>query len=357
MNAPIETRPKNVRAEMTFMEHLEELRRTLVRMAVVTLLAMLICLSCTSTLLALLRRPVEHVWLEHERSHLPEGISAQDWVTAKELQGARMGLSAELRGNLQKRFSPAVLALADAVDFLRAASTLPQDQQVSFLLQTGDAESQRLARALHAAGADLHVGQNSNESRIMGAFQPGEAFLLSVQLAFFGGVILASPILLYLALRFILPGLLEHERRVLFLSLGWGVILFLFGCAFAYWAVLPRVLAFFYEYSWSLGIENDWRIGYYLSFTVKLILVFGLIFELPVVLYPLMRFGVLTRQRMRRMRPYMLVGSFAIALLLAPAPDPGTMLLMALPLYLLYELCLLMAPHEHAAHESGSVTE
>ena len=357
MNAPIETRQENGRAEMTFLEHLEELRRTLVRMAVVTLLAMVVCLSFTSTLLALLRRPVEHVWLEHERSHLPAGVSAQDWVAAKELQSARMGLSAELRENLQKRFSPTVLALADAVDFLRAASTLPHDQQASFLQQMGDAESQRLARALHAANADLHVGQSSNEPRMMGAFQPGEAFLLSVQLAFFGGVILASPVLLYLALRFILPGLLEQEKRVLFRSLGWGVVLFLFGCAFAYWAVLPRVLAFFYEYSWGLGIENDWRIVYYLSFAVKLILVFGLIFELPVVLYPLMRFGILTRQRMRRMRPYMLVGSFAIALLLAPAPDPGTMLLMALPLYLLYELCLLMAPHEHATDGFNSTAE
>ena len=357
MNAPIEIRPKNGRAEMTFLEHLEELRRMLVRMAVVTLLAMLVCLSFTSTLLALLRRPVEHVWLEHERSHLPVGVSAQDWVAAKELQCARMGLSAEWRENLQTRFSPAVLALADAVDVLRAASTLPQEQQDSFLQQTGNAETQRLTRALHAAGVDLHVGQSGNESRMMGAFQPGEAFLLSVQLAFFGGIILASPVLLYLALRFILPGLLEQEKRVLFRSLGWGVVLFLLGCAFAYWAVLPRVLAFFYEYSWSLGIENDWRIGYYLSFAVKLILVFGLIFELPVVLYPLMRFGILTRQRMRRMRPYMLVGSFAMALLLAPAPDPGTMLLMALPLYLLYELCLLMAPHGHVDHESSSAAE
>ena len=186
MNAPIETRQENGRAEMTFLEHLEELRRTLVRMAVVTLLAMVVCLSFTSTLLALLRRPVEHVWLEHERSHLPAGVSAQDWVAAKELQSARMGLSAELRENLQKRFSPTVLALADAVDFLRAASTLPHDQQASFLQQMGDAESQRLARALHAANADLHVGQSSNEPRMMGAFQPGEAFLLSVQLAFFG---------------------------------------------------------------------------------------------------------------------------------------------------------------------------
>lgn len=342
LKSMIEARQKDGHAEMSFLEHLEELRRTLVSMGAVALLAMLVCFGFTSSLLGLLRYPVEQIWLEHERQHLPPDVSAQDWVTAKELQAARVGLPPELRDDLERRFSSTVLSLADALDYLRAAATLPPEQQSDFL-QRSDAEPLRLSRALHAAGADLHVGQGSSEPRLMGAFQPGEAFLLSVQLAFFGGVILASPILLYLALRFILPGLLEHEKRVLFCSLGWGVFLFLSGCAFAYWAVLPRVLAFFYEYSWSLGIANDWRIGYYLSFAVKLILVFGLIFELPVVLYPLMRFGILTRQRMRFMRPYMLVGSFAAALLLAPAPDPGTMLLMALPLYLLYELCLLFA--------------
>ena len=181
--------------------------------------------------------------------------------------------------------------------------------------------------------------------------------MLSVQLAFFGGVILVSPLLLYFLLQFIMPGLLQHERRLLRRCLVWGVGLFLLGCSFAYFAVLPRVLGFFYDYSAQLGISNDWRISYYLSFSVKLILVFGLIFELPVVLWPLMKLGILTRSRMRRLRPYMLVGSFGAALLLAPAPDPGTMLLMALPLYLLYELCILLAPQDRVSDHSDSAKE
>ncbi len=353
MRSIIGMRRSNQTEEMSFLDHLEELRKTLIRMALVTLLAMAVCFAYTPTLLGMLRQPVEHVWLEHERQYLPDGVNAQNWVLAKELQFSRAGLPPKLRSTVESRLGSDVLLLTDALDILRAASLLPEHEQLSFLKETGDSPAARMALALHNSQADLHTGQGRHEARMMGAFQPGEAFMLSVQLAFFGGVVLASPVLLYLALGFIMPGLLEHERRVLLRSLWWGVLLFLLGCSFAYLAVLPRVLAFFYEYSWTLGIENDWRIGYYLSFAVKLILVFGVIFELPVLLYPLMRLGVLTRKRMRRLRPYVLVGSFAVALVLAPAPDPGTMLLMALPLYFLYELCLLFAKNDNSSSQSS----
>ncbi len=329
--------------EMSFLEHLEELRRTLIRMALVSLVSMLLCFAFTPTLLQVLLYPVQDVWLTHEREHLPASVQARDWLLAKELQQVRSGLSETLRRELETRMPARVRQLADALVLLRAVILLPEEERDAFLSRAASAEVAELARELRRTGADLHAGQGGFEPRIMGAFQPGEAFLLSVQLAFFGGVILASPVLLYLLLRFVMPGLLEHEKRVLLRCLWWGVLLFLSGCAFSYWAVLPRVLAFFHEYSLSLGIANEWRIGYYLSFAIKLVLVFGIIFELPVVLYPLIRFNILTRRRMRRMRPYMLVGSFALALLLAPAPDPGTMLLMALPLYLLYELCIFFA--------------
>ncbi len=335
--------------EMSFLEHLEELRRTFIRMALVTLVSMLVCFAFTPSLLNILLRPVQGIWLAHEREHLPASVRAEDWLLAKELQQVRTGVSEPLRRELETRMSPQVLQLADALELLRATALLPPTEQETFLARADPPQVVELARELRRAGADLHIGQGKFEPRIMGAFRPGEAFLLSVQLAFFGGVVLASPLLLYLLLRFVMPGLLAHEKRVLLRCLWWGVLLFLVGCAFSYWAVLPRVLSFFHEYSLSLGIANEWRIGYYLSFAIKLVLVFGVIFELPVVLYPLMRFNILTRRRMRRIRPYMLVGSFALALLLAPAPDPGTMLLMALPLYLLYELCIFFA---HDPNES-----
>lgn len=334
----------NTAGEMSFLEHLEELRRTLVRMCMVLIVAMVACFAFTPSMMSVLRYPVEQVWAAHEQDHLPSRVEAEDWIAAKELAREQRTLPPKAAELLEGHFSETVRALAQAVPALRAARLLPAKDQRAFLEQAlADAGVRERALALHEAGADLDEGRGHTEAQMMGAFQPGEAFMLSLQLAFFGGLIVAGPVLLYLLLRFIVPGLRENERRIIFRSLWWGLGLFLGGCAFSYFAVLPRVLAFFFEYSWRMGIENDWRIGYYITFAAKLIFVFGLIFELPVIMVPLIKLGVLTHARMRRMRPYALVGSFAAALVLAPAPDPGTMLLMALPLYLLYELCMLIA--------------
>lgn len=333
--------------EMSFLEHLEDLRRTILRMSITALLAMLACFAFAPEMLDLLRRPVEQVWSSHEQAYLPGGVRVQDWLAAKELERVRRALPPTARAQLESHYAPAALQLADLLPLLRAAAILPQADQVDYLRAAcPPGEPTRLALALHNSGADLHDEHSRAEPQIMGAFQPGEAFMLSIQLAFCGGVILAAPLLLYYLLQFIAPGLLVHEKRILYKSLWWGVGLFLFGCVFSYYAVLPRVLSFFFEYSWKMGIANDWRIGYYISFAAKLIFVFGIIFELPVIIIPLIKLGILTYTRMRRSRPYAIVGSFGIALLLAPAPDPGTMLIMALPLYFLYELCILIAWRE-----------
>ena len=340
--------------EMTFLEHLEDLRRTILRMSITALVAMLACFTFAPDLLELLRKPVEQVWSAHEKAHLPADVRVQDWLAAKELARVRHALSPQARALLEQRSPAPVRTLAEAVPLLRAAAVLPAAEQGDFLRQAcPPGELLALVESLHASGADLHDEHSRTEPQIMGAFQPGEAFMLSLQLAFFGGVVIAAPLLLYFLLQFIAPGLLPHEKRLLCKSLCWGVGLFLLGCAFAYSAVLPRVLSFFFEYSWSMGIANDWRIGYYISFAAKLIFVFGIIFELPVVIIPLIKLGVLTYTRMRRSRPYAIVGSFGVALLLAPAPDPGTMLIMALPLYCLYELCILVAWRESKRREAS----
>ena len=341
------TLPPDQVGEMSFLEHLEELRRTILRMSITALVAMLACFAFAPEMLELLRRPVEQVWSAHESAHLPADVAVEDWLAAKELETARRPLPPPARALLEEHYTPAVRSLADLLPLLRAAAVLPAAEQEPFLRSACPPGTPlQTALALHAAAADLHDEHSRAEPQIMGAFQPGEAFMLSLQLAFFGGVIIAAPLLLYFLLQFIAPGLFAHERRILYKSLWWAVGLFLFGCVFAYFAVLPRVLSFFFEYSWNMGIANDWRIGYYISFAAKLIFVFGIIFELPVIIIPLIKLGLLTYSRMRRSRPYAIVGSFGVALLLAPAPDPGTMLIMALPLYFLYELCILIAWRE-----------
>ncbi len=334
--------------EMGFLDHLEDLRRTILKIAAALVLSMMACFCFAPSMMSILRRPADNVWAQHEASHLPKGIKAPDWIAAKSLAAVRTDLPPALRAQLDASFPPEVRQLAETVPLLHAASLLPQDKQAAYLSAAAvPGKTRELALALHASHAELKEGQGRAALKLMGAFQPGEAFMLSLQLSFFGGLIISFPLLMYFLLQFIVPGLLEYEKKLLYKSVSIGFALFLSGCAFAYFIVLPRVLGFFYTYSLGMGIENDWRIGYYLTFAAKLVFVFGIIFELPVITIPLIKLGILRHSLMKRTRGYALVACFAAALFLAPAPDPGTMFAMALPMYALYELCILFAWKEN----------
>lgn len=323
--------------------HLEALRRTLLAMLAVLAAAFVLCFCCVPQLTDFLRRPAEQVQLRYEAEHLPESIAVADWQAARRWAALRPALSPAARRAAETSLPATVRELAEAVPPLQAAQLLPQEQRRATLAASAEDEHARdLLLNLYDAGAVL---TSAPDTQLMGVFRPAESFLLAVNLAFVAALVLSFPVLLFLLLRFILPGLHPQERRVLKQAMLWGTLLFLGGCAFAYAAVLPRVLGFFLRYAQELGIENDWRIGYYLSFAAKLILLFGAVFELPVILMPLIRLGVLRYELMRRTRAYAFLGCLGLALLLAPAPDPGTMLLLALPLYALYELCILFASH------------
>lgn len=330
--------------EMSLIEHLDALRSTIIRMAFTLLTAMVLCFGFSGTMLSVLRHPVDKVWEHYEGHHLPSGIDVDAWITAKSLAAVRAMLPETAREQLNAQFPLTVRELADIVPLLHAAKLLPESEQEAYLTaSTRNTQQRELAHALHSSGAELKEGRGRAALKLMGAFRPGEAFMLSLQLSFFCGLIISFPLLMYFLLQFIMPGLLAQEKKILIRSVVCGFGLFLGGCTFAYFAVLPRVLSFFYTYSLDMGIENDWRIGYYLTFAAKLVFVFGVIFELPVVIIPLIKLGILNYERMKITRGYALIGCFGAALFLAPAPDPATMFIMALPMYALYELCIIFA--------------
>jgi uncharacterized integral membrane protein len=140
-----------------------------------------------------------------------------------------------------------------------------------------------------------------------------------------------------------MPGLHKHEKRVLWPSMLVGFGLFLCGVLFAYFIVLPRALEFFYEWSGNLGVSNDWRIGEYISFATQFTLLFGLSFELPVVVMVLVKLGLLSYETMSGSRAYAVLAIFVTAAVLTPTPDAFTLTLMALPMLVLYEICIWLA--------------
>ncbi|MDD5200843.1 MAG: twin-arginine translocase subunit TatC [Terrimicrobiaceae bacterium] len=170
-----------------------------------------------------------------------------------------------------------------------------------------------------------------------------DSFSISLELAFYAGLVLSFPFLLYFFAEFVLPALTENERRHLWPAAGIGFGLFLGGVAFAYFVVLPQTLDFFYHDAESLGWKPTWTVREYYSFTTQFVIAFGLAFELPVVVLLLVKMGVLNAASLKRLRPQAFVAVMVFAAVLTPTTDMVTMLLMGVPMYLLYELCIVVA--------------
>jgi len=177
----------------------------------------------------------------------------------------------------------------------------------------------------------------------MRSLRPTETFMLAIKLSVFAGIIISFPLLLYFILQFVLPGLKEHERKALWPSLIVGFGLFLLGVFFCYFVVLPKALDFFYTYSGGLDVENEWRIGDYITFTTQFTLIFGLAFELPVVVMTLVKIGLLSYQTMNNTRAYAVLTIFVVGAVITPTGDALTLSLLAAPMCLLYEMCIWLA--------------
>jgi len=170
-----------------------------------------------------------------------------------------------------------------------------------------------------------------------------DSFSISLELAFYSGIVLAFPLLLVFLADFVLPALNAKERRYIWPAAAVGFGLFLAGVAFAYFVVLPRALAFFYQDAESLGWVPTWTVREYYSFTTQFVIAFGLAFELPVVVLLLVKLDVLTAPDLKRIRAQAAIAILIFAAILTPTTDMITMLLMGGPMYLLYEMCIWIA--------------
>ena len=168
------------------------------------------------------------------------------------------------------------------------------------------------------------------------ATEVASPFLTPLKLAFFVALFIAIPFVLYQLWAFVAPGLYRTEKRLAMPILVSAVILFYIGCAFAYFLVLPAVFIFMTGIA-PAGVAVMPDIGRYLDFVLMLFLAFGLCFEVPVVLVILVALGMVTPDQLAGNRRYSIVGSFVAAAVLTP-PDALSMVMLAVPMCLLYEL-------------------
>jgi len=171
------------------------------------------------------------------------------------------------------------------------------------------------------------------------ALEPGEEFGVLMRVGLFGGVMLASPIILYHLWAFVAPALTKREKKWVIPIVSSFVVLFAGGVLFGY-TLLPRALdALLGIFE---GVSNDLLIGPYYSFVLRLLLAFGITFQLPIFLFALAAAGVVTSAQLAHWRRWAILLIVIAAAAVTPTGDPLTLALLAVPLYVLYELTLLL---------------
>ncbi len=164
---------------------------------------------------------------------------------------------------------------------------------------------------------------------------PTEPFFTNMKVAFMGSIFISMPVILYEIWQFISPGLKVKEKKITAMFVFFGTLFFMAGGMFCYFLVLPLGLNFLLRYGseyWKMQVT----IGFYFSFVVKLILAFAFAFQTPLLMVLLTKFGVANTVKMRMYRKWAFLGTFALAAVLTP-PDIITQVLLAVPLYGLYE--------------------
>jgi sec-independent protein translocase protein TatC len=302
-------------AVKSFLEHLEDLRWMIIKSGAATLLGMLICLFGVKHLVTILAWPKVRAEQRHI-ALLPDDTN--------QVLSVRFG----------------TLPLQSII--------LPTNQIGGLNFGTNRHVSVELEPVLVGSNTLLAMrmapdtGEDSTGLPLI-YMDPAGPFLSSLHLAFFGGLILASPFVLFFIGQFVLPALKIIEKKYFLQAFWFGAILFLTGVWFAYYLIAPSAIKFAEQYSLWMGVPLPFlKAEDYFSFLMKFMLGMGLGFELPVVLLALVKIGVLNYKKLSAMRRYMIVGNLVLGALLT-TPEVFTQIFMALALQVLFEVAVWIA--------------
>jgi len=191
-------------------------------------------------------------------------------------------------------------------------------------------------------GDDLCFGHYTFKLQSLGL---ADQFTSQMWIAFIGGLMLAAPYILFEVWKFIKPALKEKEKRA---STGFIIsssFLFISGILFSYFIIVPLTVNFLGNYKVSAMVENNFTMDSYISTVTTLSLATGIVFELPVIVYFLSRFGLMTPEFMRKYRKHAVVVILIVAAVVTPSPDVTSQMLVAFPLYILYEASIFVSKY------------
>lgn len=296
----------------SFLEHLEDLRWVLIKSGVAAGVAMLVCLLAGNYAVRVLEWPM---------SRAP--------VKSSKAQTLRVFFGTNHLGDFTFSTNESIAAIAgtNRVVHVEIAPLAVGSNQV--LSITAAPESEGLPRE--------HLGiQIINLS-------PAGSFIVATKVAFYGGLVIAAPFILYFVSQFVFPALKMREKKYVYRGLIFGGGLFMLGVCFCYFILMPVALAASVQYAEWLGFSAyQWRAEDYIGFVCKFMLGMGIGFELPVVVLTLVKIGVLNYRILAAGRRYVIVISAVLGAVLT-TPEVITQILMAVPLYLLYEITVWIA--------------
>lgn len=199
------------------------------------------------------------------------------------------------------------------------------------------------AHTMFKVGEDLCFGNYTFHLQSLGL---ADQFTSQMWIALIVGLVIGAPYVLWEVWRFIKPALKDKEKKASTSFIVFSTLLFLSGVMFSYFIIVPLMVNFLGNYKVSSMIENNFTFDSYIDIVTTLTLATGLIFELPVIVFFLTKFGLMTPQFMRKYRKHAIVVILIVAGVITPSPDVTSQLLVAFPLYMLYELSIFVSFYE-----------
>ena len=294
-----------------FLDHLEDLRWVLIKSAVAVGVAMLLCLVAGDKVVWLLKRPLEHAFIHYPGTNQVATV----YFGTNKLGAFPVSSSTQAAANLgTNRF---VAVRIDPV-------ILGTNQLLGWKVD----DSPGVAESARKMKIDLVN------------LSPAGGFWVAFQVAMYGGLVLAAPLVLFFVASFVFPALKMKERKYVYQGMFYGVGLFFTGVSFCYFFLMPFALSASQRYSEWLGFSAfQWRAEDYISFVCKFMLGMGLGFEMPVVILTLVKIGVLNYRILSKGRRYMVIVNLFLGAVLT-TPEVLTQVIMFVPLQGLYEISI-----------------
>jgi sec-independent protein translocase protein TatC len=300
----------------SFLDHLEDLRWTLIKCAAAFAIGFVVCLSAAPWIISFLKWPLDRALairtIKDPRTVLLLGSNVLAKLPTQEVA--------------REAAIPGLATNADT--FFRL---VPQQIGTNWVMGMVRETNPPVTATFYNSVALKNFG-------------PISGFNIIMDIAIYGGVVVAAPFILFFLGQFILPALHIHERNFVFKISGFAGGLFFLGVAFCYFLMLIICLSTTVTFSQWLGFGADeWQAEQYISFVTFFMLGMGLAFELPLVLLTLVKIGILNATKLNQFRMYWVVAGMVLAGFITPDGNPINMILLFLPLHVLYEISVIIA--------------